>query len=680
MSREQGLVGWVRARGYHMYDADRDCATPDKPSSPTHLLLNGGKYYVPDGEYEAFLDHYAADVTAGAGPHFLSEQRPRVFKMHADLDLKLPSRVPVASVLELCKLFQQAVRLFYASAPSDAALFRVLVAMAPQVPLPGGLFKVGIHFVWPNLWVDQHRALMLRETFVAKCNAAFPSDPAAENYVLPWERVIDEDVLTRNGLRMLYSHKAEVCEQCRDGTSCRACVRGRVDAKRPYLPVAVLAANGTIDDVATHLVRADKTVALRQSSLRYYPDMGVRARQESPGFVIYAGAPHYPPLGARERGEELDSRGGKRKRGAPPLVHKDADAPPSPPRPAAEERSFPEAKKFASSKDMVEVQSGAPEYRELLAFIRTSTHPMYRDVQGAKLVRAGNGTNYTFRVRGGGSHFCQNYGRDHHNAQVYFVVGWKNGVVQKCQCTCPPKEEGAVACSKYKSDPYALPENLQLRLFPLNRLAMLSPTAFQAVRRQIAKRASKSNEIYVDNNEGAAHAVRETLGLMARTFDLQAATRRARDRPQPPMLGAPRAPPPAFGGLPMAAQPHAPHREVQQVLPQPVPFPAPSAVLGDPADAMAREPGMARDFAAVHARADLRGAAVEPGAPEQCDVRRARKRDGPAAGADEPLSKRARTEQTQQARVEPAQHVQPVILRMDTERAEGEPALKRPRT
>lgn len=177
------FYAWVRRRGW---------AAPS-PTPPSHLFMDGGKAWVPDGCNGEFLNAYAASVVKH--PHdapSVSEQRTPVFKLFLDCDIQCR---PGDDAMDVVSVIQEVCSEAFGHS-------RCVVCEAPPKPLGESLVKAGKHLVWPDVWVDSRTALRFRDKLLEVLDSRLPG-----RFELPWSTVVDEAVFRGNGLRMPWSRK-----------------------------------------------------------------------------------------------------------------------------------------------------------------------------------------------------------------------------------------------------------------------------------------------------------------------------------------------------------------------------------------------------------------------------------------------------------------------------------------
>ncbi len=182
----------------------------DRPKSDHNLLdLLHGTALVPDDKYQTFLDKYLADHAKYA--FGFVELRNHVFPYLLDLDFHSGS--PQDRARWLCDILQalhhsvvQPLLHSYADelgvgVDVDDIAHRAHLAVFKdaQVSTRGGL---KFHVVFPSILVTTRHALIFNRVL----RNALRATPMHE--VPDWNKVIDDSVVSSNGLRMLGSYKA----------------------------------------------------------------------------------------------------------------------------------------------------------------------------------------------------------------------------------------------------------------------------------------------------------------------------------------------------------------------------------------------------------------------------------------------------------------------------------------
>lgn len=185
-----------------------------KPNGPfTHLLLDGGKLYVPDQQHNLFLNEYSNAVARGH-KLYVVESRTPIFRLFVDFDFK---PVPSKEIVDGAIKSAASVAGYYFETEGPAVILR------KDVDTPG---KIGVHMTWNMVYVTTQTANSFRNHLVAKLVDACPE--------VDWKDVIDASVYAGSGLRMPWSSK--------------------VNAPGVYTPHSTCAPDGsvgTVDNICT---------------------------------------------------------------------------------------------------------------------------------------------------------------------------------------------------------------------------------------------------------------------------------------------------------------------------------------------------------------------------------------------------------------------------------------------
>ncbi|AGO84079.1 hypothetical protein psal_cds_389 [Pandoravirus salinus] len=468
------LKDFLGRRGCLVKRAARKAGASEPTARPTTAFLKdgwgGGVVSVPDEDYAAFLDAYGDDVNRGVR-HAICEQRSAVFRMHLDIDLSVPRAADRRAVLTLVRLIQAITARFFPGA-SRHSLLAVIVLAAQEKPLGDGRgVKQGIHIVMPNLYVNWRQALDMRECYVTLLKRAYgpdargwaagdpparSADPETELQAAnadvadraadcTWEKVIDHNVFTFNGLRMPYSHNVIRCPTCKGAKPRATASAGSVPCAGPcngtgkcweprwYEPVACLDGDGAEDRMAFDHMAGNPHYCLLRTSIRCRADQVV-----SPGWTCFAGAPRcnvaaLDPAWHKYQ-ERLAGAGGATGAGG---------------------RSVPNT-----------VPPDDPRFARMATLIRAKGHAPHARVDVHSIRRDKRGNYYIVQVDGEGSRACLNMPPEpgsgalcgeHDNARVFYQLS-RAGLVQKCNCRCPHDRPRRLytTCNNYRSAPIAI--------------------------------------------------------------------------------------------------------------------------------------------------------------------------------------------------------------------------------
>jgi hypothetical protein len=270
----------------------------------THFSLTGGKYKVPDDLFDAFFNVLKKDVEnpGSRTRNWLVERRTPVFRFFLDIDL--PSSKPVDM-----QFWEVIIRCCLTSLDQfqvSSLCTTCYVTVVDPVKLDNGLFKNGTHLYFPYLYVNEELALQIRHVILTTVVAQFHSDKYEDTL---WDTIIDRSVLTSNGIRLVYSHKARTCTCGRDRSCAQCDGTFHVDLGRPYKPVAVYALESY-----SMVPKIDLANEFRTNIFKTFQLTSVRAPGATPTPVVVP--PHLASM---------------------PLARSVAPAAKRPPRPATEE-------------------------------------------------------------------------------------------------------------------------------------------------------------------------------------------------------------------------------------------------------------------------------------------------------------------------------------------------------
>jgi hypothetical protein len=178
----------------------------------SHLLLNGGRLFVPDGQHSTFLNEYANAIARGETQYVVETKTP-IFRLFLDFDFK---PVPSSDIMDAAVKSACTIAGYYFDTVSRAIVLKKTVS-SPD--------KIGIHITWDSVFVDVKTAMSYRHHLVAKLEDACPD--------IDWKDIVDAAVyrVAAGSLRMPWSSKT--------------------NAPGVYVPVSVCDASGRIDPVGS---------------------------------------------------------------------------------------------------------------------------------------------------------------------------------------------------------------------------------------------------------------------------------------------------------------------------------------------------------------------------------------------------------------------------------------------
>ena len=301
----------------------------DRSKGLTHTLLDGwkgGKVNIPDDKRNDFCTAYARDVTMG-NTLFVNELRGHYFKMFLDLDIMHDQMLSDEEIQKLMSIVYDCFKRFFTHTNSnqflcvvsdacpksicttttqlkrlieDESRLRLLVDTKLNYVDDKYVVKVedaviddfkydtifelkdgrrfcnthrvnrklkhGIHAIFPNITVSQDEALYMREALLSALNKELGTKYAEDG----WSQVVDNAVYVNSGLRMIYSSKTKVCEECKgrnNGKYCNYCTNGKdLNEGRPYI-FKFVCNDGQIDNSLTQEFSANMTRLIQKSSI-----------------------------------------------------------------------------------------------------------------------------------------------------------------------------------------------------------------------------------------------------------------------------------------------------------------------------------------------------------------------------------------------------------------------------
>jgi hypothetical protein len=442
----------------------------------THLLMSGGKYCIPQDFEETFLQEYAKEWSAGRHNYFI-ECRTNVFRMLADIDADDDHEWTEEDVLSMVKPWQEIMsQLFPDMSPEQ---LRVTTATTKHKLDKDGAIKNGVHLVWPELWVDTQRALVIAQVVLQHFERTQKRAQGRKS----WHEVIDACVYDGNGLRMIGAYKHAPCKTCKkqgqipvetmDGNKvkvkCPRCRGNRCleERDRVYLVQYILDGRGQRMPEEEKLFLDDAQYMISQTSIRDT----TRARES----VKLSNMPQW--FSSLELTKQTK---------VPQLRKAFKDVPELQKHVLHEKGSIP-----SGSKDSHVIDIGSSTFSIIDRLI--TSLPNYRD---ARITRVSS-----FKTRDGtpmfvaltNSNFCLNKGSNHESEHIYFWI-FADGIKQRCFCRCPTERKHGL-CSKFTSAAFPISDAVRVALFPnsVPTHDIVDTSMFEVQRAPIPASASASN-------------------------------------------------------------------------------------------------------------------------------------------------------------------------------------------
>ena len=266
--RNSNLWKWFRENNLMTYDK----------SNYTHLLLDGGKVYIPQELMEKFYIKYAADVFVNQ-KNYVCEQRTEIFKLHMDLDFLDIGKLKNEEIINIVSKIQLVIEEFFSSIYSSNERMVMICTtdskkqsrtnIVNNIEVKEEYIKTGIHLIWPYINIDEENALIFRLAVIQYLVTEMGNRPT---YNI-WEDVVDETIYTTNGLRMLGSSKMKPCDKCKgkrlQKAECTFCGKtGKLHEGRVYKPEFIILGDCTIDKQELQKLIDDPIYMVKQSSIR----------------------------------------------------------------------------------------------------------------------------------------------------------------------------------------------------------------------------------------------------------------------------------------------------------------------------------------------------------------------------------------------------------------------------
>jgi len=176
-------------------------------SAVTHTLFDGGRIAVPPKSMPTFLDAYAESLQHG-DRLYVVERRTPLFRMLADFDFFCTGKtLSLDDILDTLRVTQQLLGEMF---PTESRRLVVCTAPSKLVTKEGKQWvKTGFHAVWPDLWVSEPTANLVRDALLERLESVLGEIEGPGG----WGEVLDRSVYTGNGLRMIGSRKGHYVDK-----------------------------------------------------------------------------------------------------------------------------------------------------------------------------------------------------------------------------------------------------------------------------------------------------------------------------------------------------------------------------------------------------------------------------------------------------------------------------------
>jgi hypothetical protein len=175
--------------------------TNKESTSITHLLLDGGILDITN-DYETFQILYAKYINF---KNCIVEKKTEFFKFFIDFDILTEKIIDESDYI---KCIQDVIYEIY-----KIKDLKCIVATSDKFlktfKNDKEYYKQGFHFHWPEIVVDNVTALDIRSNIVTSLVTIFGK---IEYFNDPWEKIVDECVYKKNGLRLIGSDKCNMAD------------------------------------------------------------------------------------------------------------------------------------------------------------------------------------------------------------------------------------------------------------------------------------------------------------------------------------------------------------------------------------------------------------------------------------------------------------------------------------
>lgn len=413
----------------------------------THLLLSGGKVNIPQEEHKTMCKYYAKDVVAG-NPNYITEMRTPVFKFHMDIDLLGEQEIEIDEIIDYCKTIQECIKQFITwknPKNNKSRKFMMVISISPEqtkIKENKEYIKYGVHLNWPYLKVNTYIASFLREGCIQYLIQKY-GERHEDN---TWEDVIDKTVYTNNGLRWIYSDKANTCPDCKGRKKnsnnpeqhmpCCACQdSGKIPCNRIYELLTILDGDNNI------LVKELSLLSKKTFShvLKCVELLSIQCFDKDTNIEINEPFPNW----YRVVDIVIQTKENKKRKEKNPIVQDNVS-------------ETGEIKKaFAILEHIYDDDN---RYKQIEQFITNFLPEEYEDARIIEILFCGkkNSKHRSYVVRTD-SKYCQNIQDDHTSNHVYFVITSEK-INQRCFNTHQ--------CAKYIDKGKPLGTKMRELLFP----------------------------------------------------------------------------------------------------------------------------------------------------------------------------------------------------------------------
>lgn len=437
-SAEKGLLFQTKwSSPIKQWFKENNCfITSESANIATHYLLDRGKISVPELKMKEFLKVYSEQVL-NKQENFVCELKTPIFKCLMDLDFFEENELSNEVIFKYIATIQDALNQLFGKQLNSYEL-RVIISTTTSKKIKKcnkSYIKTGIHLIWPNLYIDTAKGLLIRKAVIQYLEYKHGKRPEPNT----WEDVVDKCVFTTNGLRMVGSSKMSTCSSCKDKEKkrihCDKCNgNGRMNEGRAYLPIAVIDGLGTllekdINDFQKNTFKMIKNTSIRLSEKAV---INVKFIEPLPSWF--------------NADKKLVNLNNKKKKEIGQETELEYTS--------KEEKKFKYIKKFDETTE---------EYNIIKTYIPLLMGRHYENIKILGIYLCGTTKQY-YIVRTD-SHYCLNKKGEHSNNHIYFVIELEGGISQKCFCECDVMRIYD-KCKDFQSDKQPIPTKMRNLLYP----------------------------------------------------------------------------------------------------------------------------------------------------------------------------------------------------------------------
>lgn len=193
----------------------------------THVALDGGMWKVKD--YKSFWDACSQDILEGKLFPLCEFRSLEVFPMFFDFDAKVSKTItkPSDFTETIVKTINKQISKFFKQVPEG--ILDTYVLGCERLVESNEKIKYGFHIHWPNLYVNQYNALLIRMSAIAGCRTLVKPGNFYSHIDLDDAFDITPLKNSKGSLRLLGAPKPKPCPECNNTAklkkNCNMCIR-----------------------------------------------------------------------------------------------------------------------------------------------------------------------------------------------------------------------------------------------------------------------------------------------------------------------------------------------------------------------------------------------------------------------------------------------------------------------